>query len=97
MKEPTQKLFDVMAREMFEAYNTHAGGKTHDGKDIPPWHEISVKVQSHWLAAAKSAYDVIVSYEEHDKKEDSIGVVSKAERLRQIEESLKDSKPFYAR
>lgn len=97
MKEPTQQLFNTMAREMFEAYNDHADGKTHDGKEIPPWHDISEKVQSHWLSAAKAAYDVILSYENHNSRESSFVVVSKSERLRQIEESLKNSKPFYAR
>lgn len=38
-----------------------------------------------------------LSYERHGTENQNSGVVSKAERLRQIEESMKDSKPFYVR
>lgn len=36
----------------FEAYNKQKGGKTWDGKDIPPWGKVGDEVQAGWNAAA---------------------------------------------
>lgn len=55
-----QPLDERIAREMFEAYNEKAGGKTWDGKPIPPWAEVGEKVQGNWLAAAQKALIVCV-------------------------------------
>lgn len=38
----------------FEAYNIQKGGKTWDGKDIPPWSAVGEAVQSGWDAAAEA-------------------------------------------
>lgn len=94
MKEPTQQLFNTMAREMFEAHREEAKKYINY---MPEWNDIGDEVKNGWLSAAKAAYDVIISYENHNSRESSSGVVSKAERLRQIEDSMKDTKPFYAR
>lgn len=40
-----------LAAQAFEAYNASAGGKTWDGKDIPPFTEVGEKVQTHWRRA----------------------------------------------
>jgi len=44
---------------MFDAYNEQAGGKTWDGKDIPPFDEVGERVQSNWIAAADAARTAI--------------------------------------
>ncbi len=46
-----------LASRMFAAYNDSAGGKTWDGRPIPPWSECGEKVQSHWRAAARCALE----------------------------------------
>jgi hypothetical protein len=46
---------EELARRMFAAYNTQAGGLTWDGKPIPPWHDTGPKVQANWCAAAREA------------------------------------------
>lgn len=43
-----------LAKVAFEAYNVQAGGKTWDGKDIPPFEEVGEKVQANWIAATKA-------------------------------------------
>ena len=48
-----------LARIMFDAYNEQAGGKTWDGKDIPPFDEVGERVQSNWIAAADAARTAI--------------------------------------
>jgi len=49
-KRPTWK---ELAERSFNAYNAAAGGKTWDGKDIPPFAEVGEKVQANWIAAVK--------------------------------------------
>jgi hypothetical protein len=44
-----------LARAMFDHYNLAAGGKTWDGKQIPPFDEVGEKVRDNWIAAAKAA------------------------------------------
>tara|TARA_Y100000310_G_scaffold127207_1_gene126250 strand:- start:865 stop:1392 length:528 start_codon:yes stop_codon:yes gene_type:complete len=41
----------------FEAYNESKGGKTWDGKPIPPWSEVGGEVQAGWAAAANAAIE----------------------------------------
>lgn len=53
-EEKKLSWFDI-AKLAFEAYNTAAGGKTWDGKDIPPFDEVGEKVQANWIAAVKAA------------------------------------------
>jgi len=43
-----------IAEVAFKAYNEQAGGKTWDGKDIPPFSEVGDKVQANWIAAVKA-------------------------------------------
>jgi hypothetical protein len=59
MEEETKKMTNLeMAERAFNAYNEAAGGKTWDGRDIPPFSEVGEKVQNNWveaiLAVAKS-------------------------------------------
>lgn len=45
---------EKVAKAMFEAYNA-AGpnpGKTHDGKDVPPWDSVGAQVKAKWVAVA---------------------------------------------
>ena len=48
-----------LARTMFDAYNKQAGGKTWDGKDIPPFDQVGDRVQANWIAAAEAAREGI--------------------------------------
>lgn len=41
----------------FEAYNESKGGKTYDGKPIPPWGEVGDEVRKAWDAAADAVID----------------------------------------
>ncbi|MDB4996731.1 MAG: hypothetical protein JWM74_4163 [Myxococcaceae bacterium] len=43
-----------IAQVAFEAYNASTGGKTYDGKAIPPWYAISPRIQDAWRAAARA-------------------------------------------
>lgn len=43
-----------MGEVAFDAYNTAVGGKTWDGKPIPPWAEVSTKVKIGWQRAARA-------------------------------------------
>jgi len=50
----------------FEAYNESKGGRTYDGKPIPPWEAIENRGDGHgvkiaWEAAAEAAYAAIAS------------------------------------
>lgn len=45
---------EELAQIGFVAYNAEAGGKTWDGKDIPPYSEVGDRVQGNWRAAAKA-------------------------------------------
>jgi hypothetical protein len=51
----------------FEAYNKAKGGKTFDGRPIPPWGEVGAEVQAGWEAAADAVADVILADEEDDE------------------------------
>lgn len=42
-------------RKAFEAYAAHVGGKTHDGKPIPGWENLTDAVREGWDAAALAA------------------------------------------
>lgn len=52
-------FFLDMAERMFRAYSEQAGGKTHDGKPIPPFSEVGDKVRANWVAAARAAATMI--------------------------------------
>lgn len=45
--------YDV-AKIAFDAYNVQAGGKTWDGKEIPPFEKVGERVQANWIAAVKA-------------------------------------------
>lgn len=55
MEEYMRQYHARMAERMFDAYNREAGGKTWDGKPIPPWSEVGDRVRNNWLAAAIAA------------------------------------------
>jgi hypothetical protein len=40
------------AQTAYEAYFKHTQGKTHDGKPMPPWAELSPEVRAAWAASA---------------------------------------------
>lgn len=42
------------AEVAFDAYSKQAGGKTYDGKDIPPFSELGDAVQANWLSAVNA-------------------------------------------
>ena len=44
-----------LGRAAFEAYSASKGGKTHDGKPIPPWEDLGGDVRAGWQAAAEGA------------------------------------------
>jgi len=49
----TQERIEALASMGFEAYSKNAGGKTWDGKPIPPWSEVSNTPQGEsWRKAA---------------------------------------------
>lgn len=63
-KKDDQALTDIeLAEEMFKSYNAQAGGKTWDGKDIPPFSECGEKVRANWEAAARRARELLVPQE----------------------------------
>lgn len=49
----------------FEAYNVNRGGKTHDGKDTPPWDRLGKGVQEGWEAAAKAVEEEVNNEHEY--------------------------------
>jgi len=46
--------YQDLAQELFQAYNDQGPNpwKTHDGKPVPPWNELSEQVQAKWTAVA---------------------------------------------
>ena len=46
-----------IAKLMWDAYATQAGGKTFDGKPLPTWDELGEDRQSCWVAAASVRVD----------------------------------------
>ena len=42
---------DALCEAAFAAYNQRAGGKTWDGKPIPPWGQCGPRVRNNWRAA----------------------------------------------
>lgn len=58
-EEDKDELDRELARLGFEAYNEQAGGKTWDGKDIPPFDEVGEAVQANWIAGAKAIREAL--------------------------------------
>jgi hypothetical protein len=54
----------ALAAIAFDAYNKQAGGKTWDGKDIPPFSEVGEKVQLNWCAAALAISEEVTPKED---------------------------------
>lgn len=48
---------DEHCEAAFAAYNERAGGKTWDGKPIPPWKECGPRVRNNWRAAIVAVLD----------------------------------------
>lgn len=42
------------ARCAYEAYARSTGGKTFDGRDMPPWSGLGDRIQAAWVAAAEA-------------------------------------------
>lgn len=60
MSQAAEKIgAEKLAEIAFVAYSAKAGGKTWDGKDIPPFSEVGEKVQSSWLAAVSAVVDAL--------------------------------------
>lgn len=49
-----------LAKIAFDAYNKEAGGKTWDGRDIPPFSDVGDKVQANWDAAAAAIVEELI-------------------------------------
>lgn len=43
-----------IGRVAFDAYRSHVGGVTYDGKAIPEWEGLSEQVRSAWVASAEA-------------------------------------------
>lgn len=48
-----------LAKKAFDAYNIKAGGKTWDGRDIPPFEDVGEKVQANWMAAVEAILEEV--------------------------------------
>lgn len=42
------------AREGYEAYAKSTGGKTFDGRDMPTWMQLPLRIQDAWASAAEA-------------------------------------------
>lgn len=45
-------------REGYEAYATSTGGKTFDGRDMPAWDALPMKIREAWSAAGDKIRDL---------------------------------------
>lgn len=63
-----------MGQRAFEAYNEAKGGRTYDGKPIPPWDAVGDDVRSAWERAA--AVVVIATLRERDERDRGRGALS---------------------
>lgn len=86
MKEPTKELYENIARAIAREFS---GNEREYDERMDEYEKEKV------IRVAEVAYRVISNFENNIEAKSS--VVSKAERLRQIEASMKDAKPFYAR
>lgn len=53
-----------LAKVGFDAYNESAGGKTHDGKDIPSFEQLVAEGKpqvTHWMVAAEAIKQDLIS------------------------------------
>ena len=78
-----------IAKLMWGAYATQAGGKTFDGKPLPSWEELGGERQSCWVAAAFVAADRIEQLEAANLKAALIKVDDMA-RIEQLEAALRE-------
>ena len=91
---------EALARKMFDAYNAQAGGKTWDGKDIPPFGDVGPKVQANWFAAAQVALDAprpyvdVVPVEEHEGHSDILVRVLRERTAREVTTALDRPDPM---
>lgn len=51
-----QAFTEAMAKKAFEAYSQEVGGKTYDGKPIPPWESLTDTVKNGWRAVVSALY-----------------------------------------
>jgi hypothetical protein len=58
-----------IAKLMWGAYATQAGGKTFDGKPLPSWEELGEERQSCWVAAALRTWPAPVAADRIEKLE----------------------------
>lgn len=48
-----------LGQTAYQAYATATGGRTHDGRDMPTWDEISDLTRGAWVAAAHAVVDEV--------------------------------------
>lgn len=48
-----------LGRVAFEAYAESVGGRTHDGKPIPGWHDVTPAVREGWRDAADAVIGAV--------------------------------------
>lgn len=63
---PTDFVLEI-TEKAFNAYNKQAGGKTWDGKDIPPFSEVGDKVRANWVAAIEEVLGATNYYEAQEE------------------------------
>lgn len=56
-------LMHMVARATYVAYVESADGKTHDGRAMPPWEELSAEIRRAWRRAAERAIQTAAELE----------------------------------
>lgn len=46
-----------LAQVGYEAYARRTGGKTYDGRDMPAWNQLPIRIQDAWTDAAEAIAD----------------------------------------
>lgn len=54
MIQMTKEQWESCAEDAYIAYGNKASWKTYDNKEMPFWSELTPKIQSRWVEAAKA-------------------------------------------
>lgn len=54
-----------LAHIAYNAYAAETGGKTFDGRDMPKWHELPMRIQNAWRAAAGAVVTMVEAETPH--------------------------------